>query len=66
MISVVVINLLCSYKVSFLITYVSIKSAACKIKFSLRKILNSAGEDCNRNIFDESFYFSCMSLTLKD
>ena len=50
-ISVAVINLLCSYKISFLITHVSIKSAVCKVKLSLRKILKSTREECNRNMF---------------
>ena len=51
MISVVVINLLSSYKVKFPITHVSIASAVCKVKFSLRKILKSTREECNRNMF---------------
>ena len=65
MISVVVFNLLRSYKVSFLITHVSVASATCKLIFSLHKFLKSTREECNRNMF-WWVHLSCMSLVWKD
>ena len=65
MISAEVSNLPCSYKVSFLIANVSVASALCIVKFSIRKILKSTREENNRNYYLKIYFhwkYTCSNL----